>query len=119
MSNGDEGLVSINEGFQILGVSRRTIYTYIKDRKLTLTKKGNRSFLNLNEINQLKKDMHKKQREKSRKRTGRIYDRDKFVMVEKSHYESLLRRLEELCNEIAELKLKGSGGIPRFSSIWK
>ncbi|MBW1710982.1 MAG: helix-turn-helix domain-containing protein [Deltaproteobacteria bacterium] len=102
-----EGLVGINEGARILDVSRRTIYTYINENKLSLVKKRNRSFLKLDEINQLQElKKRKTKRVKTSLTSGKEFDSEKFMIIEKTRYEELLTRLARLASEASDLAEK-------------
>ncbi|MBW2061939.1 MAG: helix-turn-helix domain-containing protein [Deltaproteobacteria bacterium] len=107
MSTEGESLVSINEGARILEVSRRTIYTYVKENKLSLVKKKNRSFLKRDEISQFKESRISTERRKKPGPPRQVsFDPDKYVLIEKKHYEGLLIRLAQLATEAGNLTEK-------------
>ena len=100
----EERLVTIYEGASILNVSRRTIYTYVKENKLSLIKRGNRSFLKLDEISRLQSQ--KKSITKGRKPGPALkspFDSEKYMVIEKQRYQELLTRLAQLADEAANL----------------
>ncbi|MBW2092600.1 MAG: helix-turn-helix domain-containing protein [Deltaproteobacteria bacterium] len=107
MHGEEEGLVTINEGARILKVSRRTVYTYIKESKLSLIKKGNRSFLKLEDINRLQELKESAiNRQKSVPVSKSPFDSEKYMIIEKQRYQELLTRLAQLAEEAGDLAEK-------------
>jgi excisionase family DNA binding protein len=78
--------ITTKEASRLLGVSTRTIFTYIKEGKLTPRKERNKTLLLLDEVESIRKEASQRF----------SIDPLKHIVLEQEKYEGMLIRLAQL-----------------------
>ncbi len=125
--------VTPRQAAKALGVTKRTVFNYIRKGKLTSRKEGRRVFIPIAEIEQLRMKLsletmnkassfpEKAPPESETSSSGSIafqFDPSQQLIIERREYEALLVRLGHLENELKFLTHEPEGGKREESKTW-